>query len=230
MENKANAGRALAKTSPLGMQRELLQITAMVTMLIDHVGAVFFPEHIILRMIGRLAFPLYAFGIVQGYLYTSNVKKYMLRLGLLALISQVPFSLALDANRINVIGTFFVCVLTLYWFDRLSSSIGRWTVLGVAIWLLEAVPTDYGNYALALIFMYRYAAAHWAVAVHLVLNGLYTLRYGIGVSYQFLSVLSTVWLTTGHAKQRIIPFAVPRWLWLSFYPAHLLVLAIIKWV
>jgi hypothetical protein len=219
----------LVKSNPLGMQRELLQIAAMLTMLIDHIGAALFPEHILLRMIGRISFPLYAFGIVQGYYYTSNVQKYMLRIGLLAAISQIPYYLALDFWRINVIGTFFVCILALYMFDRFREPVARVVIIVAAVGLLEWVPTDYGNYALALIFIYRYANLEWSILLHFFLNGYFVLRYGIGVWYQSLSLLSTAWLAIGSQK-RIIPFRVPRWLWLCFYPAHLLVLAVVKWL
>ena len=58
-----------------------LKLIAFVTMAIDHIGAVFFPESVILRIIGRIAFPLFAYCLVIGYLYTSDVKKYLRRCG-----------------------------------------------------------------------------------------------------------------------------------------------------
>ena len=80
---------------------------ALVTMLIDHIGAIFYPDMIALRVIGRIAFPIYCFLLVQGFLHTSNLKKYMVRMGVFALLSEVPFDLArtgywLDLGRQNV--------------------------------------------------------------------------------------------------------------------------------
>ena len=63
-------------------------------MLIDHAGAVLFPQYEILRIVGRLAFPIYAYTLVEGLVHTHDVKKYMLRLGAFALISEIPFDLA----------------------------------------------------------------------------------------------------------------------------------------
>lgn len=67
-----------------------LHILAMVTMLVDHIGIMFFPEYQIFRYIGRIAFPLYAYFLVSGYHHTRNKYKYFIRLLITALISE-PF-------------------------------------------------------------------------------------------------------------------------------------------
>ena len=72
----------------------LLKLIAVISMLIDHMGHVLFPEYISLRYIGRLAFPIYAFLIVEGFLHTGNLRRYMLRLFMCGIISEVPFDLA----------------------------------------------------------------------------------------------------------------------------------------
>ncbi len=74
-------------------QRELIKIVALVTMLIDHIGYMFgnlsFSEEF--RIIGRMSFPLFCFGIYLGFINTSNRKKYMLRLLIFSIIFQVPY-------------------------------------------------------------------------------------------------------------------------------------------
>ena len=90
---------------------------ALVTMLTDHIGAIFYPDMIALRVIGRIAFPIYCFLLVQGFLHTSNLKKYMIRMGVFALLSEVPFDLArtgywLDLGRQNVFITLFLGLYT----------------------------------------------------------------------------------------------------------------------
>ncbi|MGI6425828.1 MAG: TraX family protein [Tepidanaerobacteraceae bacterium] len=62
----------------------MLELIAMTTMLVDHMGVVFFPDITAFRIIGRISFPIYCFLLTRGYCYTSNFNKYLLRLILLA--------------------------------------------------------------------------------------------------------------------------------------------------
>ena len=70
-----------------------LKILAAVTMLIDHLGITLFPQAVWMRCVGRLAFPLFAFLIAEGFCRTRSFQRYLLRLLLCAAISEVPFNL-----------------------------------------------------------------------------------------------------------------------------------------
>lgn len=77
-----------------------LKIIALIVMTIDHVTWLIYPGYstdlipVLLHIIGRLAFPIFAYCIAEGYHYTHNVNKYMKRLLILAIISHIPYMMA----------------------------------------------------------------------------------------------------------------------------------------
>ena len=78
------------------LSSNLLKIIALLCMLIDHIGGFLIPEcSTLFRIIGRIAFPIFAFSLAQGFIKTSNFKKYALRLSFWAVVAQIPFSLLL---------------------------------------------------------------------------------------------------------------------------------------
>ena len=83
----------------LNTNTNFIKLIAIITMTIDHIGYVFFPNIIILRIIGRIAFPLYVYSMMIGYFKTKSLSKYIVRLLLIGIISQIPYSLLF--NRIE---------------------------------------------------------------------------------------------------------------------------------
>lgn len=82
-----------AVTKPIKIRRsDLLKLIAIVTMLIDHTGALLFPEMRMLRTIGRIAFPIFAWLLVQGFIHTSDRRQYGLRFFLFALAAEIPYA------------------------------------------------------------------------------------------------------------------------------------------
>ena len=95
-------------------------------MAIDHVGCVLFPYQVGFRIVGRLAFPIYVWLLVIGFLHTSNLAKYMGRMAIFALLSEIPFDLAFfgrpDFQGQNVFFTLFGCLVMLRLFHRALQS------------------------------------------------------------------------------------------------------------
>lgn len=99
----------------------MIFLIASLSMLIDHIGYIFFPQEITWRIIGRLAFPLFAWGIVRGYSVTSSRWKYFLRLSILAGVSQVIWWRVFWTGY-NVIFTFLAWILLFMVWDIAKST------------------------------------------------------------------------------------------------------------
>lgn len=148
------------------MSSNLLKIIALICMLIDHIGAFLLPEcNTLFRIIGRIAFPIFCFSLAQGFLKTSNFKKYALRLAFWALIAQIPYSLLLG-KRGSVILTLLIGLLCLKLYDYSTSSnpdlnpklksYSGLIVVGLII-LSDLLRCDYGSYGIVTIFIfYKY--------------------------------------------------------------------------
>lgn len=217
----------------------LLKIIAMISMVFDHVGDLFFPSLMWPRAIGRLAMPLFCFCMAEGYAHTRDRKKYLLRMGLFALISEIPFDLAFEGriglSHQNIMLTFFLAILALMSYDGIrggKNAAAKPVPLGKTLlaWLVVAAFA-----ALALLLRADYTVfAVLAVFLFYVLRQKHPLiRSGVGVA--FLSLTRTVgyYCATGLS---IIPLALYngkkgrglKWLFYVFYPGHLLLLAAIK--
>lgn len=141
-----------------------LRIIACVAMLIDHIGYQY--NIMAFRLIGRIAFPIFVYLLCNGYRYTSNRGWYALRLGLFALLSQIPFSLFCygrlwDGNG-NVMFTLLASLLCIWSAEELRAKRGLRllafapTVLVCLMYLLGIVHSDYGarGILMALVFFY----------------------------------------------------------------------------
>ncbi len=141
-----------------------LRIIACVTMFLDHLGYCigFTP----FRMIGRISFPLYVFLIINGYLHTKNRLYYAARIGVMALISQLPFSLfetgKLLSPKLNVMFSLLLVLLAVWAADTLSKNKRTKyfallpALVIVVLTLFEVIPVDYGprGVLLGLVFWY----------------------------------------------------------------------------
>ena len=103
------------------MNRNVLKIIALITMIVDHIGVVFFPNIVIFQIIGRLSFPIFAFFIAEGWYYTKSKKKYMFLLLIFMLISWVPYCIVfnLPFYTVNVLGVFLLSTLGMLLIDKI---------------------------------------------------------------------------------------------------------------
>ena len=138
----------------------VLKIIALITMIIDHYGAIFQSNVILYRIIGRLAFPIYCFLLVEGYFHTSDVKKYGTRLLLFAFISEIPFDLAffgkVGFEHQNIFFTLFIGLTAIYLIDKKAESINKALVIFSAAVLATLLKTDYQYIGIVYMLAFYY--------------------------------------------------------------------------
>ena len=220
------------------MNTFVLKLIAISAMLIDHIGATMVPSntllYLIMRSIGRLAFPLFVFMIVEGFHHTSDIKKYLIRLGLFAIISEVPFDLAfyntvLEGGHQNVFFTLFLGLLCINLIDKMHKKYA--TNPFTYNFLAGLLTLFFSLFAVVLRTDYNYAGILLIVAFYLFRgNKLLTAFALFFVSAYILGNIN------GLAILAIVPIIFyngkkgksAKYLFYVFYPGHLIVLAIIK--
>ncbi len=218
-----------------GISVDGLRVLACLTMLADHVGAVLI-ESDLLRLVGRISFPIFCYLLVQGAAHTRDVRKYALRLGLAALISEPVYDLlffgALTASHQNVI---FTLLLGL----GMLECARRWNARAVAFLgaflIAELIGSDYGGLGIALIALLAWTQElpHrrlWQVlgmmAVFLLMPSVHMTVFSLRVPIQIFGLVALVPIFCCNGTRRFrAPFA--KWCAYLFYPLHLLVLLLI---
>lgn len=230
-----------------------LHMLAMAFMLLDHLWATVVPGNEWMTCLGRLAFPIFAFLLVEGYFYTRNLKKYVWRLLICALLSEIPFNL-MYAGRLfyplhqNVLWTFLIAIGLIRWNERAKAAalwrrLLRWAstlILGFLIGTLTFV--DYYGYGImmVLVFYFFRGKAWWQLLGQLI--GLYWINVELmgGLVYEF-TALGRHWVV--HQQSFALLALIPIWLYRGrkgyhspgfqrfcylFYPAHMLLLSLLR--
>lgn len=208
-----------------------LKMFAIIIMVIDHTGEILFPDMRWLRIIGRLAFPIFAFFIAEGFSHTRNILKYLSRMLFFAVITEPIFDYAIFGRIYpayqNVMFTFLAALTGLYLMKKLRELIPDAIVArvaGVVVIVAAAAAaqffhTDYGAYGVMLVYVYYELREHfWEKHF---LSTLVQVTCKTGISRW--SAVSTVPLMLYNGKRGIRM----KYLFYAFYPVHLAVLYLI---
>jgi len=194
----------------------MLKLIAILTMLLDHIGYVFFPQEEWLRWIGRLTMPIFGYAIARGYHYTSNRKRYLIQLAILAVVSQLPFMFLFGQEwKLNMVVPWTLAVLALM--------LPLWVTPLLAFGLL-LVPMDYSS----LIILLPVAIYHLWFKERRPVLALLSVVAVLGVvaalsgGYQWLSLLAIPLILLLEPWDRKVK--VNKWFFYAFYPGHMLVL------
>ena len=226
----------------------MLKLIACVAMMIDHIGFMIFPYDVNFRIIGRIAFPIFAFMIAEGARYTGNRLRYFLMIFIEGVLMQLVYVLALNDTQLSIFITFSISILMIYALDLVKVAfLGKRSpvlcILSVALFMAGVVATylicksfrvDYGFFGvmspvLASLFMERGDYFPAAVRrldsnlVHVCLMGvgLYVLALR-GNSIQFYALLALPLLLLYSGKRGRLRM---KYFFYLFYPLHLVAIA-----
>ena len=239
----------MTNNSRFALNSNVLKLIAILAMTIDHFTDLFYPGFpaepvpIGLHFIGRLTAPIMWFFICEGYYYTKNVKKYLLRLGLFALVSHFAYCFAFGIslnpfegsifNRTSVLYPLFIAVLVLHISDQPLKVPGWCQHIIIFVFIISAFPADWSCIAvLAILSMYPRRgnlkgqmkaillwSALYAVVSFLFVSKVYAIET-IGV----LMVYPVLYFYNGQrGKAKWM-----KWFFYVYYPLHLVLLGLLR--
>lgn len=206
------------------MSNRIKQLAAGI-MAVDHIG--FIANALILRIIGRISFPLFAYQFGQTWKLTSNKKKLSNRLLIMGLISQVPYTLMTNRNNINMMLGFWVILEILKLVHKCKPKYKLIALIAGAIGC-ELARIDYGWYSPTITILLMSYTSHpvWWISWTLV-NFTYTAWTGWWPQI-FAIAAPAVLILYQPAKESKPPLQLEKSFYYWFYPTHMAVLAIIK--
>ena len=230
-----------------------LHILAMLFMLLDHLWATVVPGNDWMTCVGRLAFPIFAFLLVEGFFHTRSRKKYAQRLLIFALISEIPFNLMVSGRIFfpvhqNVIWTFLMAFGLMVWNEKAKNA-PPWRralrfmatfLAGLLVGTLTMV--DYFGFGVGMVLtFYLFRGQSWRVRLGQAVM-LWWINSSLmgGLVYEF-TALGRLWVV--HQQSFALLALIPIWLYrgrqghkskafqyfcYAFYPAHMLILSLIR--
>lgn len=241
------------KKARFDLSSSALHILAMAFMLLDHMLATVIIGQQWMTVVGRLAFPIFAFLLVEGFYHTHDIRKYLKRMLIFALVSEIPFDLMAEGGVFvpfhqNVMWTFLIALLGMWELEKVRKKENMWEklllsaliVMGTVL-LGTVTFVDYFGFGVMMVYVfYFFRERKWWNFLLQFLLLLYINQELIGGrcfpitvgSFSFelaeqtfaLFALIPIWLYRGRQGIRSKGF---RWFCYAFYPAHCLILALI---
>lgn len=242
-------------TRVAGLSGTALKLIAVASMLVDHVGYLLCGNLYWMRAVGRLAFPLFAFLLVEGFLHTRSVGRYCLRLAVFAVLSEPCFDFSRtgglwDPSYQNVFFTLLLGLLAIWGLDRLARLPGA-ICAGAAVWAAIWLRVDYDGLGVALmILLWLWRGRSWGRAAAVTLFAVLFVSRETGYVMEVWDILG----------KRALPYLIiataqlwclldlpilaryngqrggeglPRWsamAFYAFYPLHLLALGAVVYL
>jgi len=212
-----------------------LKILAIFLMTIDHIGYVLFPDIVLLRIIGRLSFPIFVFLIIEGYKHTSNYKNFLTRLVLFALIIEIPNFIFNYSSSMNIFFTLATGLITVKILDIRKS---RWLIPFIMV-ITSLLHFDYSTYGVLLFILFFHLQKFEfsflnkfliIVLFHLCLQiPLVSTIINFNSNIQFYAIFSFVFISYYNGKKGYNSKFM-QYFFYFYYPVHFMILSLISFL
>ena len=227
------------KKPKFGLTNNQLKIIAMVSMALDHIGLLFFPDVAIFRILGRIAFPIFAYMIAEGCRYTKNRAKYLGMIAGMGFVFQIVYFVAMQSLYQGILVTFSLAIIAIYSIDGIVKSKKIWGRLAALVGLafvaafVFVLPTlltgtdfdiDYGVWGILLPILVYFMPNHpWKVGAASLLLLARAIYYTVivPIPLQWWSLLTVPLLALYNGERGK---AKMKYVFYIFYPAHLVIL------
>lgn len=224
----------------IGLSNNQLKIIAMVSMTLDHIGVALFPQNLLLRILGRLAFPVYAFMIAEGCSHTRKPWRYFGSMAGLALVCQIVYFVAMGSLYQCILVTFSLSIGLIFLGRRATEKGGllNWLLLLLgmagALFACQILPgllpktdyqVDYGFVGVMTPVLVYFARGKWGKL--LTAAGVLALLALDSASIQWyaLGALPLLMLYNGQRGKWKL-----KWAFYLYYPAHLVAIQAVAWL
>lgn len=207
-----------------------LKLLAIIFMTIDHIGFILFPTISILRKIGRLAFPIFAFQLSVGFEHTKNKEKHILNLLIFTLISQIPFQFQLylafpqAIPTLNIGATLTCGLLALYCIEKFERNWQKCISILFITSLGILIPMDYGWFGILTIVILSFFNKNKLLTTIAYIILICLQCYIKNSIFAVPSIFALIFLAFYNGKKG----PTLKYLFYLYYPLHLLILSLIK--
>lgn len=209
-------------------------------MFLDHVKYAFpETENLLTVYGGRIAFPIFAFLITEGYIHTSNIEKYVKRLSIFALISQIPFmlfrTLIGEWQMLNIMFTLLLGLIAIAVYDKIEKKYMSLPICIMIIILGEYINVDYGWFGVSLILIFYIFKSNdilmsivymSAVTIYLFIKKIFYYNFKMYIIYCIMYLIALLIILLYNKKQGK---KIKYFLYI-FYPVHMLVLYLCSFI
>ena len=208
----------------------ILKIIGIVTMFLDHYHYVVGGSEI-LNVAGRIAFPIFAFTLSEGYVHTRSLKKYLLRLFIFAVSIQMPSILFGYDYPMNIFFTLFLGLLSIYIFNlKKMNVILKIILIGFILFFSQKFKLDYGIYGILVIINFNiFRNNKFKILMNFLVLNIYNVIFPKVFDLpdtQLFSLISLVFIFMYNGEKG----RSMKYFFYLFYPIHFFILEVIKFI